>query len=482
MGQGGSFVVFADVSAVPEFVTWLRLVERELMLFALVWFLIGIVDEGAIDLIWAAMRLGGRMETPRLAADAGAEARPLGAPIAVFIPAWREAGVIGATIAHMLHVWRDPGLTLYVGCYANDPETIEAAMRACADARLRIVIHAHLGPTTKADCLNRLFAALRDDEARRGVPFRAVVLHDAEDMVHPLALAVIDRGLDEADLVQLPVRPELPAGMHWVAGHYADEFTESHAKALRVRDALGAAVPAAGVGVGISRPMLDRIAALRAPGVQDAGGMRAPFAFESLTEDYEIGLLIHRAGGKTMFVRVRDAEGALVATRSYFPGTLITAVRQKSRWIHGISLQAWDRMGWDPQPVEVWMAMRDRKGPLAALVLLAGYAVMMLELVLAAGRETGVVPMAPVDPTLERLMQVCALGLFWRAGMRGIFVGREYGWGEGLLAVARIPVANAITIMAARRALVAYWRTLRGGRVAWDKTTHDLHPARLAPA
>ena len=469
-------MVFAGVITGPDFVDGLRLVERELMLFALVWFLIGIIDEGAIDVIWAVMRFSGRMATPRIATMPAEGA--LAGPMAVFVPAWREAEVIGATIAHMLYVWRDPGLTLYVGCYANDPATIDAAMAAGADSRLRIVIHDQQGPTTKADCLNRLFAALRDDEARRGVRYRGVVLHDAEDMVHPLALRVIDQGLDEADLVQLPVRPELPAGLHWVAGHYADEFTESHAKALRVRDALGAGVPAAGVGVGIARDMLDRIAGLRAPShARRRDDATAPFAYESLTEDYEIGMLIHRAGGRTAFVRVRDGDGALVATRSYFPGTLATAVRQKSRWIHGISLQAWDRLGWDPRPIEVWMAMRDRKGPLAALVLMAGYTLMALELGLTAVRETGLADVGVADPTLSVLMQLCALGLFWRAAMRAVFVGREYGWGEGLLAVARIPVANAVTIMAARRALGAYWRALRGGAIAWDKTVHREHPA-----
>ncbi|MFX8079166.1 hypothetical protein ABTK74_20480, partial [Acinetobacter baumannii] len=76
------------------------------------------------------------------------------------------------------------------------------------DPRLRIVVHDCAGPTTKADCLNRLYGALRDDEARQAFRARGIVLHDAEDMVHPAGLMLLDRGLDEADFVQLPVRPE----------------------------------------------------------------------------------------------------------------------------------------------------------------------------------------------------------------------------------------------------------------------------------
>ncbi len=72
----------------------------------------------------------------------------------------------------------------------------------------------------------------------------------------------------------------------------------------------------------------------------------APFAAECLTEDYELGLLVSRSGGSSRFLRVRDHLGELVATRAYFPGRLDDAVRQKARWIHGIALQGWDRLGW----------------------------------------------------------------------------------------------------------------------------------------
>jgi adsorption protein B len=48
--------------------------------------------------------------------------------------------------------------------------------------------------------------------------------------------------------------------------------------------------------------------------------------------------------------------------------------------------------------------------------------------------------------------------------------------------VARIPVANVIAIMAGRRALFAYVRTLRGARPRWDKTYHHAHPAAMTAA
>jgi adsorption protein B len=130
------------------------------------------------------------------------------------------------------------------------------------------------GPTTKADCLNRLWERLLEDEAAEGVRAKAVVLHDAEDVVHSAELRVFDQLIERFDLVQLPVLPLLDKGSRWIAGHYADEFAEAHGKEMLVRQWLGAGLPSAGVGCAFSRSILDRIA-------QQSGGR--PFDAASLT-------------------------------------------------------------------------------------------------------------------------------------------------------------------------------------------------------
>jgi adsorption protein B len=196
-------------------------------------------------------------------------------------------------------------------------------------------------------------------------------------MVHPAALAVVDRALAEVDFVQLPVRPEPRRGARWVGGHYLEEFTESHCKSLVVRDALGAAIPAAGVGCGFGRDTLAKLYAAR-----QAEGEVGPFSIESLTEDYELGLLVSRNGAKSRFLRLRDHDGELVATRAYFPDTVDASVRQKARWIHGIALQSWDRLGWSGKPTDLWMMLRDRRGPMMAVVLAAGYVLLFVEALL----------------------------------------------------------------------------------------------------
>ncbi|GGB97106.1 hypothetical protein GCM10011494_14470 [Novosphingobium endophyticum] len=311
-----------------------------MLLFTAFWFLVGAVDDMALDLCWIWLKLTGKARTERISHERGSA--PLEGRAAILIAAWQEEQVIGHTVHHALSVWQQDDFTLYVGCYGNDPATVSAAMAGAGnDPRIRVVIHENAGPTTKADCLNRLYTALCDDERRYGYRFKSVVLHDSEDMVHPAELAVIDSALSSADFVQLPVRPEPQPHSRWVGGHYSDEFTEAHAKSLVVRDALGAAIPAAGVACGFSRDILALIAERRR-----AEGGAGPFAAECLTEDYELGVLVWREGGHSRFLRIRDEDAQLVATRAYFPASLANSVRQKTRWMHGIAFQGWDRLGW----------------------------------------------------------------------------------------------------------------------------------------
>jgi bacteriophage N4 adsorption protein B len=461
----GEGLLFAQIA-----LRGLEVIEHELLLFALFWFVIGCIDEIAIDLTWIWLRLTGRRRTPEIGDELGRA--ELGGRMAVLFPAWHEAAIIGATIRHTLSVWRQRDLRIYVGCYANDRETIAAVVGAAGgDERLRLIVVDRVGPTTKADCLNRLYAALCDDEARSGVSYRGVVIHDSEDMVDPAGLALIDLALGGVDFVQLPVRPEPQAGSRWIAGHYGDEFVESHAKAMVVRDALGAAIPAAGVGCGFARGILARLAALRG-----AEGESGPFAAECLTEDYELGWLVTALGGRSVFLRARGSDGRLIATRSFFPATLTEAVRQKTRWVHGIAFQSWDRLGWSRRPLDIWMALRDRRGPLTAVVLAAAYLLLVIETVLLAAQAAGWQSSATGSSWLGALLAVTLVGCTWRAAMRFAFTTREYGLVEGLRAVLRIPVSNIISIMAGRRAVMSYVRSLRGIAIQWDKTAHHFHP------
>ncbi|WP_237452015.1 hypothetical protein [Qipengyuania algicida] len=62
--------------------------------------------------------------------------------------------------------------------------------------------------------------------------------------------------------------------------------------------------------------------------------------------------------------------------------------------------------------------------------------------------------------------------------LRAVFTAREHGLRQGALAIPRVVVSNTIAIIAGRRALVAYARSLNGAPVKWDKTEHSSHPVR----
>jgi adsorption protein B len=457
----------------PPFALFITELTAELALFAAAGFLLFAIDDLAVDIIyflrsgWRALTVYSRF--PRAFAETlPAPARP--GWIAVFIPAWDEAAVIAPMLRASLSRFDHADYRLFVGHYRNDPAT-RAAIDSVSDPRIVAVEVDADGPTTKADCLNHLHDALIAYEAATGRGAKAVVLHDAEDVVHGQELKLFDRLVERAGMVQLPVVPLIDRDSRWVAGHYADEFAESHMKELVVREAVGAAIPLAGVGCAIERIALSRLAA-RHDG--------KPFAGASMTEDYEMGLRLGAIGVKTMFVRlpVEPGSRAVVASRGHFPSTIGAAVRQKARWIGGIALAGWDRLGWSGGVGERWMRMRDRRGPLAALLMLAGYLAAFLWAQVGLANALGAPVAVPVSPALAALLTVNAWLLGWRLFMRFVFTTAAYGPGEGLRSIPRTLVANLIAVLAARRALTIH---SNGGAKRWDKTRH-IFPTELPRA
>jgi len=445
-------------------------VAAELALFAGVGFLLFAINDVVVDLIYFA-RVGWRALTvytryPRaFASEFPANEEP--GFIAILVPAWDEASVIAAMLKATLARTDHPNYRMFVGHYRNDPATA-AAIASVVDERIEAVEVDADGPTTKADCLNHLYDALVAYELTAQKSAKAVVLHDSEDVVHPLELRIFDRLIDRAAVIQLPVLPLPDAHSRWISGHYCDEFAEAHIKELVVREAVGAAVPLAGVGCAIARKPLAKLAAM-----QDG----KPFAGSSMTEDYEVGLRLGALGLKTMFVRIpaRAGERGVVASRGHFPATLGSAVRQKARWLGGIALSGWDRLGWSGGLGERWMRMRDRRGPLAALLLLAAYGAALLWSQIWLAEALGAPIDARLDPALVTLLIVNGWLLAWRVLMRACFTAYAYGWGEGLLSIPRLVVGNVIAMLAAGRAVTLH---LGGGAKRWDKTRH-IFPTEL---
>lgn len=456
------------VSGWADGVTLIDFIAREALLFATVGIALGGIDDLAVDFAFFIrtgwQRVVRRRTTPAMLADFAAP-QPMGR-IAIFVAAWDEADVIGPMLDTALARIDYPDYRIYVGTYPNDPATVAAvAAVAVRDDRVRLVIGTDPGPTTKAGNLNTIWRTLADDERSDGIRARAIVLHDAEDVVHAKELRIFDRLIGPYSAVQLPVLPMVQHGSRLVSGHYCDEFAEAHAKQLVVRQLLGVGLPLAGVGCAISREALDAVAASR---------QGDPFDAQSLTEDYELGLHIAALGGRSILARVHErAGGPLIAVRAYFPATLDAAVRQKARWMVGIALAGWDRIGWGNRFAlgDHWMRMRDRRGPIAVVVLAAAYLTLVASALSWLAHAALDVPTLPLAIPIPVLIADAAL-LIWRLGMRFGFTAAAYGWREGLWSVPRALVGNIIALLAARRAIMRYLAMLNGAPIRWDKTAH----------
>ncbi len=434
---------------------------HEVLAFAAVGLALSMVDDLVVDLFYlglVAWRRTSVVPFPAVAADPGW--------MAIIVPAWDEADVIGAMLGELVARLDYARYRVFVGLYPNDPAG-RAAVAAVADARIEVVVCARPGPTTKADCLNHLWRAALAHEASAGLRYKAIVLHDAEDVVDPDELRVFDAHLPRLSMVQLPVQPLIDPASRWVSGHYLDEFAESHCKDLVVRGWIGAAVPSAGVACAIDRNVLSAL----------AGPAGAPFDPTSMTEDYEIGLRIAALGRRGALVRCHGPKGVIVA-REHFPATIGAAIRQKRRWLLGIALDGWDRIGWSPRLADRYMLLRDRKSIVAPLLTALGYlaaAMVVLDAVVAWLLPTarGFAPLAPRGSVLFVLLWVNAATLGWRIGWRAGFTGRAHGWREGVRAAPRAVIANLINAAAAAGAVRRYARIRAGREIAiWDKTVH----------
>lgn len=192
---------------------------------------------------------------PRLRLDSLHEAEE--ASFAVMVPAWKEFEVIAKMIENTNATLKYRRYQIFVGTYPNDGETQAEVDRMARRYRnVRRVEVPHPGPTCKADCLNAIVQAVFRQESQSGRPFAGFVIHDSEDVIHPLELKVFNHLIARKDLIQLPVLSLERKWHHWVGGTYQDDFAEWHSKDLVVRESLTGLVPCAGTGMCYSRRAL----------------------------------------------------------------------------------------------------------------------------------------------------------------------------------------------------------------------------------
>ncbi|WP_408592270.1 glycosyl transferase family protein [Paraburkholderia tropica] len=410
--------------------------------------------------------------------------------LAIMVPAWREEDVIAAMVENAVKVLDYRNYVIFVGTYQNDAATIgEVERMRRRYKQLHRVEVPHDGPTCKADCLNWIVQAIFRMEGEAGIEFAGVILHDSEDVLHPLELRFFNYLLPRKDMIQLPVASLEREWYELVAGTYMDEFAEWHAKDLVVRESLAGAVPSAGVGTCFSRRALAGLAAQT---------NNQPFNTETLTEDYDVGERLGRMGMQSIFARfpvqfatrrkswfglgpMREFTLTMpLCVREYFPDTFRTAYRQRARWTLGIGLQGWEQTGWVGSFANRYLLARDRKGILTAFVGIVAYALLVQFLLFTYADLLGLRPDLIASPFsnsrfLTLVLWANGIALLLRVVQRVYFVSRLYGWEHGLLSVPRMVIGNFVNFMAVSRAWKMYLNYLATGkRLVWDKTMHDF--------
>lgn len=395
--------------------------------------------------------------------------------IAMFIPTWHEQDVIEQMLSRTCQTLEYANYDIFVGVYPNDPATVEEVGRVARRyPQVHPVMAQHQGPSTKAQNLNDIHEGMIRWETITGIRYDLIVLHDAEDVVHPLSLKTFNYFVPAYDMVQIPVYP-LPTPqrrlVHWT---YADEFAENHTKDLVVRQMISPFVPSAGVGTAYNRWLIEFL------GTSYARNM---FSRKTLTEDYDIAMRL--ALGQARLLYLYKPFGLNVATWAFFPQTFGTAVRQRTRWLIGICLQAWRSYGWIGTGRVRMTLYRDRKAILTNIVNAMAYLVLIYVLLyeLAAWglRPYGELPPLVLKGTLLWYFVLADTGLMlWRFLHRSLAVSRVYGPPAGLLSIFRLPLCNILNFTATLRAVAQFLETTAKNRdIPWDKTAHTF-PAPAA--
>ena len=394
--------------------------------------------------------------------------------MAVFVAVWKEHKVIQRMIDNNVTKLKYARFEFFVGAYPNDTLTIAAVKEAMNRyPNVHLSLSPHDGPTSKADNLNWIYQRMLLHEQEHHVRFDMILTHDAEDLMDPDALRWINYYAQWNDMVQIPVLALATPLKNLAHGVYCDEFAEFQFKDMPARQLLGGFIPSNGVGTGFSRRALEMLAANYSNRI---------FEPACMTEDYENGFRIRRLGLPQRFIPIHFRHGRPIATREYFPLSFKMAVRQRTRWIMGITLQSWEYHPASETFRHFYWFWRDRKAvagnlitPLANVLFVFGLSTWTWssinhhEWLLARD--------------LSRFHTIYMIGLSIQAfqtTIRAACSARIYGWRFACGVPLRVVVANAINCVATTRAIWVYANArLRGLPLRWVKTEH-AYPNRIA--
>lgn len=389
--------------------------------------------------------------------------------IAILIANWREHEVIAPMIRGNLRAIDYNNYVFFLGVYPNDAATIIAAqnLQAAYPNKVQVIVNSAEGPTSKGQMLNEVAREIFNFERRLNKRFDLFLMQDSEDVLHPHSLTLLNEASRTADFVQIPVFSFDVPTRDLIAGVYIDEFAESHTKDLLVREAMGAAIPSAGVGTMLSRKLVMTLIL-----EQDGCFLKE----DTLTEDYHLGMMSKKLGFKSKFACVEyekeNGQREFIATREYFPATVAASIRQKSRWTLGIAFQGTQNLQWGGSLVDKYFMWRDRRSPFnSVLVLLSVLMLIGFVALRISGYEFTVLQ----NSLFQSLLTLNLFSMIVRLAQRM----RAVAITNARIQVALVPVrwllANVVNFGATWKAFRQFKESQRTGkRPVWIKTEHRM--------
>ncbi len=412
--------------------------------------------------------------------------------IAVIVAAWKEEDVIDKMVMNAIKMIDYKNYDIFVGIYPNDEGTKKSLLRLEDPYfnKVHIIVNDVDGPTNKGQNLNMIFKGIKKYESEIGKKYEILLMQDSEDIIHPLSLKLFNYLMPQKSMVQIPVFPIEPEMnfknffKYMISSTYADEFAENHTKDILVRKQIKGIIPSAGVGTAFARDALDKIAA------QNSGNV---FNYNNVTEDYEVAIRFHEADLQTDYY----AEGILrlddngkrkieyIATREFFPNSFRAAVKQKSRWVYGITFQTPSQHSLKGKTFpQIYSLLRDRKARYVNMINLPAYFLFiysMFDLIYSLATGQPSMFATKIFPLFSIIWFVVvtdtALAVL-RAANRFIAIKEIYGKKNASFAVLLPPIisfrlicGNVINFFSTLDA----WKTFIFGnkkRVKWNKTVH----------
>ncbi|MFI3171364.1 MAG: glycosyltransferase [Eubacteriales bacterium] len=387
--------------------------------------------------------------------------------IAVIIAAWHEDNVLLDVVENIIASQQYPKSMyhIFLGVYPNDKATVYIAQQLQEKyPNVHCVVNFKEGPTSKAQNINYVISQVKQYEEQQNWRFSAVTVHDSEDLVHPYELKVTNYLMEKYPAVQFPVFPLVKKPTLWnffsniTTNTYADEFAENHFITMVSRRNTGAFVPSAGTGFSLARDTIEVLGYHVLPE-------------NSLTEDYKLSLTLYENGLQMYYVLEKlerlDFSGKkkteYIATRSLFPNTFKTAVKQKTRWTLGITMQSLrfkDIFNKNLSFAGKYSLYRDQKAKLGNLLSMVGYPVLIYFITSLFVELTPIYPKYTVSWYLCLIVTIMMIErqLFRAVSLKNIYGYRSVFFGCFFppLIPLRIIWGNIINLVATVRAYIQY--------------------------